>query len=151
VDGARCGRAFGDTCQTLNKGSHVVHARCLGLLVRDARALASKILDGYAVTAEGPLVAARRLVEHPDAATAGICPPVAALLTRQALELALAGVWAAAMSAAAGLDRSSIRSQLLCLTVYLDGDTVTRAAYLYPILSRACHYHLSSWPSPPQS
>jgi hypothetical protein len=40
------GRAFGDTYQALNKGSHVAHAGDLGLLVRDARALASKIRDG---------------------------------------------------------------------------------------------------------
>jgi hypothetical protein len=35
-----------------------------------------------------------------------------------------------------------MRSQLLCLNAYLDGDTATRAAYLYAALSRACHYHL---------
>ena len=40
------GRAFGDTYQALNKGSHVAHAGDLGLLVRDARALAGKIRDG---------------------------------------------------------------------------------------------------------
>jgi hypothetical protein len=89
------------------------------------------------VTAEELLAAARRLVERPDAATAGVWPRAAALLARQALELALARLWAA-RSAAAGLDRSSMRSQLLCLTAYLDGDT----AYLYAALSRACHYHL---------
>jgi hypothetical protein len=92
------------------------------------------------VTAEELLAAARRLVERPDAATAGVWPRAAALLARQALELALAGLWAA-WPAARGLDRSSMRSQLLCLTAYLDGDTTTRAAYLYAALSRACHYH----------
>jgi ABC-type hemin transport system ATPase subunit len=40
------GRRFGDTYQALNKGSHAAHAGDLGLLVRDARALASKIRDG---------------------------------------------------------------------------------------------------------
>lgn len=93
------------------------------------------------MTAEELLAAARRLIERPDAATAGVWPRAAALLARQALELALAGLWAA-RPAAAGLDRSSMRSQLLCLTAYLDGDTATRAAYVYPALSRACHYHL---------
>jgi hypothetical protein len=93
------------------------------------------------VTAEELLAAAGRLVERPDAATAGVWPRAAALLARQALELALAGLWAA-RPAAAGLDRSSMRSQLLCLTAYLDPDTATRAAYLYAALSRACHYHL---------
>jgi hypothetical protein len=93
------------------------------------------------VTAEELLAAARRLIERPDAATAGVWPRAAALLARQALELALAGLWAA-RPAAAGLDGSSMRSQLLCLTAYLDADTATRAAYLYAALSRACHYHL---------
>ena len=59
--------------------------------------------------------AARRLIERPDAATAGVWPRAAALLARQALELAMAGLWAG-QPAAAGLDRSSMRSQLLCLT-----------------------------------
>jgi hypothetical protein len=40
------GRPFGDTYQALNKGSHSAHAGDLGLLVRDTRALASKIRDG---------------------------------------------------------------------------------------------------------
>jgi hypothetical protein len=42
---------------------------------------------------------------------------------------------------AAGLTGSSRRSQLLCLTAYLDEETATRAAYLSAALSRACHYH----------
>jgi hypothetical protein len=92
------------------------------------------------VTAEELLAAAQRLVERPDA-TAGVWPRAAALLARQALELALAGLWAA-RPAAAGLDRSSMRSQLLCLTAYLDPDTAARVAYLCAALSRACHYHL---------
>jgi hypothetical protein len=40
------GRAFGDTYQALNKGSHAAHAGDLGPLVRDTRALAGKIRDG---------------------------------------------------------------------------------------------------------
>jgi len=34
-----------------------------------------------------------------------------------------------------------MRSQLLCLTAYLDRGTASRAAYLLAALSRACHYH----------
>ena len=34
-----------------------------------------------------------------------------------------------------------MRSQLLCLTVYVDRGTASRAAYLLAALSRACHYH----------
>ena len=35
----------------------------------------------------------------------------------------------------------TMRSQLLCLTAYLDPGTASRAAYLLAALSRACHYH----------
>ena len=42
---------------------------------------------------------------------------------------------------AAGLSGCTMRSQVLCLTAYLDPDTASRAAYLIAALSRACHYH----------
>ena len=35
----------------------------------------------------------------------------------------------------------TMRSQVLCLTAYLDPGTARRAAYLFAALSRACHYH----------
>jgi hypothetical protein len=35
-----------------------------------------------------------------------------------------------------------MRSQLLCLTAYLDSDTAARAAYLFAALSGGCNYHL---------
>lgn len=92
------------------------------------------------MTPEDLLIAARRLIRRPDAATAGIWPRAAALLARQALELAIAALWATKPEAA-GLGRCSMRSQLLCLTAYLDQDTATRAGYLSAALSRACHYH----------
>ncbi len=92
------------------------------------------------MTPEELLAAARHLIERPDAATAGVWPRAAALLARQALEQAMASLWAAEPQAA-GLSESSMRSQLLCLTAYLDPDTATRAAYLAAALSRACHYH----------
>ena len=86
------------------------------------------------------LAAARRLVEHPDAGTAGVWPRAAALLARRALEQAMAGLWAG-RPGAAGLSDGTMRSQLLCLTAYVDDDLATRAAYLSAALSRACHYH----------
>jgi hypothetical protein len=86
------------------------------------------------------LTEARRLIEHPDAATAGVWPRAAALLARQALEQAMAGLWAA-QPQANGLSRGTMRSQLLCLNAYVGGDVATRAAYLSAALSRACHYH----------
>ncbi len=92
------------------------------------------------MTPEELLAAARRLIERPDAATAGVWPRAAALLARQALELAMAALWAANPQAT-GLSGSTMRSQMLCLTAYLGQDTATRADYLYAALSRACHYH----------
>jgi hypothetical protein len=86
------------------------------------------------------LTAAMRLMRRNDAGTAGIWPRAAALLARQALELAMAEMWAAKPQAT-GLSRCSMRSQILCLAAYLDPDTATRAAYLSAALSHACHYH----------
>jgi hypothetical protein len=92
------------------------------------------------MTPEELLLAAKRLIQRPDAATAGLWPRAAALLARQALELAVAALWTARPQAA-GLGKCSMRSQLLCLTAYLGQDTATRAGYLSAALSRACHYH----------
>jgi hypothetical protein len=92
------------------------------------------------VTSEELLAAARHLIEHPDAGTAGAWPRAAALLARQALEQAMAGLWAG-QPEADGLSDRAMRSQLLCLTAYVDEDVATRAAYLSAALSGACHYH----------
>ncbi len=86
------------------------------------------------------LAAARRVVEHPDAGTAGVWPRAAALLARQALEQAMAGLWARRPEAN-GLSGGTMRSHLLCLTACVDQDVAARAAYLSAALSRACHYH----------
>ncbi len=92
------------------------------------------------MTPEELLAAAQQLVERPDAGTVGVWPRAAALLARQALEAAMASLWSGRPQAA-GLAESSMRSQLLCLTAYLDQDAATRATYLAAALSRACHYH----------
>jgi hypothetical protein len=92
------------------------------------------------MTPEELLTAARRLIDRPDAAIAGAWPRAAALLARQALERAMTVLWAADPQAT-GLAGGKMRSQLLCLTAYLDQDTAARAAYLSAALSRACHYH----------
>jgi thioredoxin-like negative regulator of GroEL len=92
------------------------------------------------VTPEDLLTEAHRLVEHPDAATAGVWPRAAALLARQALEQAMAELWTT-LPEADGLTDGTMRSQLLCLTAYVDEDVATRAAYLSAALSSACHYH----------
>ncbi len=92
------------------------------------------------MTPEDLLTEARRLIEHPDAATAGVWPRAAALLARQALEQAMAELWAT-LPEADGLSDGSMRSQLLCLTAYVDEDVATRAAYLSAALSRAGPKH----------
>jgi hypothetical protein len=86
------------------------------------------------------LAAARALMQRPDAPTAGIWPRAAALLARQAIEAAMADLWASQRQAA-DLSGSAMRSQLLCLTAYLDRGTARRVAYLLAALSQACHYH----------
>jgi hypothetical protein len=92
------------------------------------------------VTPEELLSEACRLVEHPDAETAGVWPRAAALLARQALEQAIAGLWAG-QPGADGLSGTAMQSQLLCLAAFVDEDVATRVAYLAAALSRACHYH----------
>jgi hypothetical protein len=79
-------------------------------------------------------------MQRPDAPTAGIWPRAAALLARQAIEVAMEEMWASKRQAAE-LSGSTMRSQVLCLTAYLDRGTASRAAYLLAALSQACHYH----------
>ena len=86
------------------------------------------------------LAAAKALMQRPDAPIAGIWPRAAALLARQAIEVAMAELWASRRQAA-DLSGSSMRSQVLCLTAYLDRGTASRVAYLLGALSEACHYH----------
>src|SRR5260370_37710624 len=83
---------------------------------------------------------ARDLMQRPDAPFGGIWPRAAALLARQALEAAMGQLWASQRQAA-GLSGCPIRSQVLCLTAYLDPGTASRTAYLLAALSHACHYH----------
>jgi hypothetical protein len=86
------------------------------------------------------LAAARGLMQRPDAPVAGIWPRAAALLARQAIEAAMGEMWASKRQAAE-LSGSTMRSQVLCLTAYLDRGVASRAAYLLAALSQACHYH----------
>ncbi len=86
------------------------------------------------------LAAARGLMQRPNAPTAGIWPRAAALLARQAIEVAMGEMWTSKRQAAE-LSGSTMRSQVLCLTAYLDHGTASRAAYLLAALSQACHYH----------
>src|SRR5580704_1011167 len=92
------------------------------------------------MTPQELLDAARGLMQRPGASLDGIWPRAAALLARQALEAAMADLWAANRQAA-GLSAATMRSQELCLTAYLDPATASRITYLLAALSHACHYH----------
>jgi hypothetical protein len=91
--------------------------------------------------------AARDLMQRADPATAGIWPRASALLARQALETALDDYW---RQHAPGLERCSMRAQLLCLASYLRGDdaehVAERIAYAWVRLSRACHQQVYELP-----
>jgi hypothetical protein len=92
------------------------------------------------MTPDDLLAAATSLIQRPDTLITGIWPRAAALLARQALEAAMADLWASNPQAAE-MPSCPTRSQLLCLTAYLDPLTARRTAYLYATLSHACHYH----------
>lgn len=84
------------------------------------------------------LAAADDLSTWPQPSTAGLWPRAAALLARQALEAALDDYWALR---APGVERSSMRAQLVCLRELADEDTGERASHAWWALSRACHHH----------
>jgi hypothetical protein len=90
---------------------------------------------------------ARDLIQRADPATAGIWPRAGALLARHALEKALDDYW---RQHAPGLERCSMRAQLLCLPSYLRGDgaddLAERTTYAWIRLSRACHQHAYELP-----
>ena len=52
----------------------------------------------------------------------------------------MAELWAS-QPQAVEMSSRSMRSQLLCLTAYLDPGPSSRAAYVFVALSHACHYH----------
>ncbi len=89
--------------------------------------------------ASGLLDEARRLLSRRSRDTAGLWPRAAALLGRQALEVALDGLWERKKLS---LGACSTRAQLLCLREYLgDPDLAGQTAQAWGALSRACHHH----------
>lgn len=86
------------------------------------------------------LASARDLIERPDATTAGVWPRTAALLARQALEAAVDARWAAS-SETAGMDRATMRSQLICLPSYTDEAVARQITFTYAALTTGCHFH----------
>ena len=85
------------------------------------------------------LAAAQRILDRPDARTAGIWPRAAALLARQALEQGLDAYWRGRGLKLADL---ATKSQLICLADYLgDSGIAGRASHAWSSLTRACHHH----------
>jgi hypothetical protein len=85
------------------------------------------------------LALARQVVERVSPETAGLWPRAAALLARQALEMAVDGYWAARQIP---LDSCPTLPQLICLREYLaDPELAGRLHYAWAGLTRACHHH----------
>ncbi len=80
------------------------------------------------------------LLGHASAGTAGFWPRAAALLTRQALEVAIATFWS---KTAPGVEACSRKAQLLCLGRYLGDESLAQRAHVaWSALSGSCHYHV---------
>src|SRR6202521_5483908 len=96
------------------------------------------------VDAHALVSAARDLIRDDNTATAGLWPRAAALLARQGLELAMARLWDVT---APGLERTSMRCQLLCLGEMLnDRELGGRATLTWHTLSDACHHRVYELP-----
>lgn len=84
------------------------------------------------------LAAARIAVENPDAGLDDAWPRAAALLTRQALETAIA---ARLVDRIPEVDGLPMRVKLACLLELTEPSDAHEAAWLWGRLSTACHHH----------
>ena len=90
--------------------------------------------------------AARDLMRMESAGAAGLGPRAAAMLGRQALELAMDRVWALT---APGMERMTYRCQRLCLGAMLnDASLGGRVQLAWHVLSSACHHGVYDLPPP---
>lgn len=97
------------------------------------------VVDAHALVS-----AARDLIRDDDTQTAGLWPRAAALLARQGLELAMLRLW---QVTAPGLERTSMRCQLLCVGDMLnDRKLGGRAMLTWNSLSSACHHRVYELP-----
>ena len=85
------------------------------------------------------LAMARELLDRSSPQTAGLWPRAAALLGRQALEMAVDDYWIARRIP---LDSCGTSQQLICLREYLGDDELAgRVYHTWNALSAACHQH----------
>ena len=96
-------------------------------------------MTAEALTADGLLVEAGRLLDHPQRGTVSLWSRAAAVLARQALEESLRRYWD---RKAPGVARLNMRAQLNCLGAYLSPPSLSRdVAFTWHALSRATHHH----------
>ena len=82
---------------------------------------------------------ARQLLNRASPETAGLWPRAAALLARNALEMAVDNYWSRRRIA---LESCPTFQQLICLREYLgDEELAGRVHHAWNALSRACHHH----------
>jgi hypothetical protein len=82
---------------------------------------------------------ARDLLQRASPSTAGLWPRAAALLARNALEIAVDDYWSRKRIP---LDSCPTFPQLICLREYLDDpDLAGRVHHAWNALSGACHHH----------
>jgi hypothetical protein len=85
------------------------------------------------------LAAARQLANDAGTEHRGTWPRAAALLARQALEVALKTFWS---FTAAGMEAAPFKTQLLCLDGYIRPAVARQGYQTWSALSRACHHHV---------
>ena len=91
------------------------------------------------MTVDEQLQWARRMLDHADAATAGIWPRASALLARHALEELLEAFWTVH---APPLARANRRAQMVALRGYpAVAAAVPSIRVAYAGLSSGCHHH----------
>jgi hypothetical protein len=96
------------------------------------------------VDAQDLVSAARDLTRTDQQASAGLWPRAAALLGRQALELAMTRLW---HLTAPGLERTPSRCQLLCVGALLnDRGLGGRVHAAWNALSDSCHHRVYELP-----
>jgi len=82
---------------------------------------------------------ARDLLKRASPVTAGLWPRAAALLARNALEIAVDEYWTRKRIP---LEPCTTHTQLICLREYMDdADLAGRVHHAWNALSRACHHH----------